>query len=200
MQRPDGGGSVTLDDVVVHARRRRDFDVSAQAVVGTQHRHRHRASALDADTGPTGRAGGGRASRVAASSAAVGQSAALLRRHGVVDVGSDGERRGGAGQGVADEGVVGSLAQQEPDRRGVPVRPSQPVVDDCDAGAESADVGRVELAELQLDDDVALLDREQQQVQDELVAVDVDVDVEPDLPADERHALPERQQRLLESP
>jgi len=81
----------------------------------------------------------------------------------------------------------------------VPVDAPQPVVHDRDVGAVLTDVGGVEPADLEFDDDVAqLLDVEQQQVQHQLVAVDVDVDVEPHLPADERHAVPKRQQRVLQ--
>ena len=57
--------------------------------------------------------------------------------------------------------VDAALAQQDPDGRGVPVGAAQPVVDDRDVGPELADVGRAELADLELDDDVAqLLDGE----------------------------------------
>jgi hypothetical protein len=79
-----------------------------------------------------------------------------------------GEGRDGCGRGpqrIPDDLVVTAGAQQDPDRRGMPVRSAQLVVDHRDVEPERPDVVVPELADLELDDDVAeLLDVEQQQV------------------------------------
>ena len=93
--------------------------------------------------------------------------------------------------------VDAALAQQDPDGRGVPVGAAQPVVDDRDVGPELADVGRAELADLELDDDVAqLLDGEHS---GPAPARRRRRRTGPaGRPAGQRHAVPERQQRLLQ--
>src|SRR4051812_29045718 len=58
-----------------------------------------------------------------------------------------------------------------------PARAAQPVFDQGDVRTELADVAGLEPADLELDDVAQLLDVEQQQVQHELVAVDVEPDV-----------------------
>jgi len=74
---------------------------------------------------------------------------------------------------------------------GVAVGLAQAVVDEGDVGAEQADVSRFEPADLELDDDLAqVVDVEEQQVDDEFVAVDG----EADLAADEGRAVPELEQ------
>ena len=84
-----------------------------------------------------------------------------------------GEGRDGCGRGpqrIPDDLVVAAGAQQDPDRRGMPVRSAQLVVDHRDVEPERPDVVVPELADLELDDDLAeLLDVEQQQVDEEFI-------------------------------
>ena len=87
-----------------------------------------------------------------------------------------------AGQGVADGAFVAGGAQQQPDGRGVMLE-ADLAVDGGDVEVELADVGRGQLGGLQLEDQVAAgRDVEHQQVDEELVAVEL----EAPLAADER--------------
>jgi len=98
---------------------------------------------------------------------------------------------GRAGEGVADDGFVAVGDEEDADGVGVVVGFAQAVVDEGDVGAEQADVSRFEPADLELDDDLAqVVDVEEQQVDDEFVAVDG----EADLAADEGRAVPELEQ------
>lgn len=102
-------------------------------------------------------------------------------------VSGDGDRLGGARECVSDDGLVLVGDQKHPDR-GVVLRPSQPVFDEGNIEAELARVSRFELRGLELDDYVPeLVDVEEQQVDEEVIAVDIEVD----LAANEREAAAE---------
>ncbi len=63
----------------------------------------------------------------------------------------------GAGEGVSDDIVVASCAQQDPDGGGVTLRNAEVAVDPADVEAELADVLGRKLADLELDSDEARL-------------------------------------------
>ena len=68
-------------------------------------------------------------------------------------VAGDGDRLGGAGQCVPDDGLVLVRHQEHPDR-GLVLWPAQPVLDEGDIEAELASVARVEFRGLEFDDHV----------------------------------------------
>jgi hypothetical protein len=75
-------------------------------------------------------------------------------------------------EGVPDDGVVLVRDQQQADRVRV-LRPAELVVDECDVEAELAEVLRLELPGLELDDDVPeLFDVEEEQVDVEVISVE----------------------------
>lgn len=126
-----------------------------------------------------------------------GHGVAFVGGQGVVGVVGNGERRGGVGEGVADDVVVAAGAQQDPDGGGVPVGVAQVLVDPGDVKAELAGVFGLGAADLELEDDEAGLGPvEEQQVDVEVVAVDLEVV----LLAEEREAVAELEQEALQAP
>ena len=68
-------------------------------------------------------------------------------------VAGDGDRLGGAGECVPDDGLVLVRHQEHPDR-GLVLRPAQPVLDEGDIETELAGVSWIEFRGLEFDDHV----------------------------------------------
>ncbi|HWF15042.1 MAG TPA: hypothetical protein VG244_02560 [Acidimicrobiales bacterium] len=99
-------------------------------------------------------------------------------------VAGHGHRGRRAPERVLDHACIAIGTQEDPDRRIVPLR-AELAVDHVHVGVELSGVGRRELADLELDHDVAV-ERE------EVVAVDLDVN----LAADEREPLAHLEQEV----
>jgi hypothetical protein len=96
-------------------------------------------------------------------------------------VAAHGDRLSRGGDGVADDGVVLAGDDEDADRCSVRAADAKSVLDEGDVEAELTGVSRVELPRLQLDHDVAeLFDVEEQEVDEEVVALDVEVHVPTD--------------------
>lgn len=90
------------------------------------------------------------------------------------------DRLSSTGQGVPDDGRVLVRDEKHPDG-GLVLRSAQPILDQGDVEAELAGIARVELGGLELDDDVPkLFDVEEQQIDEEVIALDIEVDLTTD--------------------
>jgi hypothetical protein len=90
------------------------------------------------------------------------------------------DRLSSTGQGVPDDGLVLVRDEKHPDG-GLVLRSAQPILDQGDIEAELAGIARVELGGLELDDDVPkLFDVEEQQIDEEVIALDIEVDLTTD--------------------
>ncbi len=90
------------------------------------------------------------------------------------------DRLRGAGEGVPDDGLVLVRDEEHPDR-GLVLRSAQPILDQRDVEAELAGITRVEPGGLEFDDHIPeLFDVEEQQIDEEVVALDIEVDLTTD--------------------